>query len=77
MNVLLASSDVMKSFFEPLISGGVRLTEDLRERAMSAGHPVNAVVVCGGVGENQWFFQEFSQRILRSTGIKICNRVPE
>ncbi|KAJ5288365.1 hypothetical protein PENANT_c056G08517 [Penicillium antarcticum] len=70
-------SHVMKSFFEPLIAGGVGLAKKLYESAMSAGHLVNAVVVCGGVGENGWFFEELSRRILDETGVAICRRMSE
>jgi hypothetical protein len=77
MNYCVFYRDIMKDFFEPLIAGGVGLAKSLCESAMSAGHFVNAVVVCGGVGGNGWFFEELSRRILDETGIAICRRMPE
>jgi 1,6-anhydro-N-acetylmuramate kinase len=74
---LAAHSDVMKSFFEPLMADALKLIKRSLTKAKAAKHYIRKVFVCGGGFGNDRFFEDFSQRLLGETEVTICERIQE
>ena len=75
--MLASYSDVMKSFFEPLLADALKLMKRSLAKARAAKHDVRQVFVSGGGFGNDWFFEEFVQRLLDETEVTSCERNQE
>lgn len=61
-------SKEMQGFFRPLMTGAVNLATSVCALAESAGHPIAAVVVCGGPVRNWWFLRQLKTQLQKSLG---------
>lgn len=77
IGALASYSDIMKSFFEPLLAEALKLIKRSLAKARAAKYDVRQVFVCGGGFGNDWFFKDFFQRLLDETEVTACERIQE